>query len=351
MKSGLESVSSPIRTSLAQFLHPVRERTHSPGCEPAIMQRQNGYYLRLSVTPRCGLRCRYCRTGIDSDTFEPPLTSKNLALLLQAATEVFPIRKLRFTGGEPLLRSDIAELIATARRMLPDAELCLTTNGLRLADQVQSMRNAGLDRVNVSLDTLEEATFRNLTGGRGVERVVAGMEAARRAGLLPLKINTVLMRTVNFQSMLELIRLALYHGALIRFLELMPIGEGHAIHSAEHVPMAEALEVLKQHARYVGEGGQKGTTKLHRFVLDGQEFDIGFISPVSHPFCDTCDRLRIDAHLRLFYCLRWGDGFDLLRPLHIGDLGRVRELFSQAVAKKEPPGTNWPSFHMNAMGG
>ena len=311
----------------------------------------DGIYLRLSVTSRCNLRCVYCRPETDCAALEAPLTAAELDRLFMACAAAGPVRKLRFTGGEPLLRADIVELVRAARRELPRAELCLTTNGLNLARHARDLKDAGLDRVNVSLDAADETAFAAMTRGGGFADVIAGLEALHETGLRPIKINSVLMRGYNGGSLEALVDTAMRFDAVIRFIELMPLGEGRALWENERLPADEALELLKSSMEYLGPLERRGTAALHRFRKDGRTVEAGFITPVSHPFCGTCDRLRVDSTGRLFACLRRAEGTDLAPFLRSGDVEAVRDLLSRAWSGKGTPDGDWPALKMSALGG
>ena len=227
----------------------------------------------------------------------------------------YPIHKIRVTGGEPLLRKDVPQLVARLHAEMPRVELALSTNALLLAPIAAELRRAGIDSINISIDTLDPADFRRATRGGNVKTVLDGIAAARAAGFPLIRLNAVLMRHVNGSSLDELVTLAAQHDCEIRFIELMPYGEGAAIYDEEYLSGDEALESLQQSFEYLGPAPDSATAARYRFLVEGRERTVGFITTVSHPFCDRCDRLRLDSHGRIYACMRTPVGVDLLGPL------------------------------------
>lgn len=311
-----------------------------------------GIYLRLSVTESCNLRCRYCRPERDRSAPERAGASDaEIADLVSLIGEELGIRRLRITGGEPLLRPRLPELAAEIKRRLPEATFAITTNGLLLRRHAAALRAAGIDGVNVSLDAPEEAAFSAIARGGGLERVLEGIRAAREAGFDPVKLNCVLLETLNGRSLEDLVRFAARAGCEIRFIELMPLGEGARIFEAEYVPASEALRRLSAAFEHLGSEPPSATARRHRLRVDGREIVVGFIAPVSEPFCAGCDRLRLDCGGRLFSCLRAEDGVELLPPLRAGERALVRRQIRRCFSEKRPPGGIWPERHMSAIGG
>ncbi|GAB4369625.1 MAG: GTP 3',8-cyclase MoaA [Acidobacteriota bacterium] len=321
---------------------------------PDLSTASRGIYLRLSLTSACDLQCAYCRPaslrGRREPTQRPPSNDELLALVSSIAATV-PVRKVRLTGGEPLLRRGVVDLVAGLRGLLPEATLAMTTNGQRLAELALPLRDAGLARLNVSLDALDEERFARLSPTGRLGATLEGIDAAVRAGFDQVKINTVLLRTVNGDRLGELVRFAAAHGAEIRFIELMPIGAGAPLYADEYLSSHEALARLKTVARHLGPLGFSGTARRHAFDVDGRRVVVGFISPVSHPFCDGCDRLRIDARGRLVGCLRDDDGIDLLAGLRAGRSAWIAEQVRDVLAGKGREATRWPARTMYGIGG
>ncbi len=309
-------------------------------------------YLRLSVTDRCNLRCLYCRRDGDGP-YVPrgqTLRYEEMLDLVEALHEVIPLRKVRVTGGEPLVRVDLDTLVRGLRARLPHAELCMTTNGLLLERHAGALRAAGLDRVNVSLDSADPARFAALTQGGSLARALAGFRAAAAAGFTGTKVNAVLLRSVNGDRLVELVRTAAAYGCETRFIELMPVGDGAALFEREYLAADEALARLCRTFAYVDDCGARGTARRHRLRDGERELTVGFITTVSHPFCRNCDRLRLDCRGRLYTCLRRSDGVDLMTPLRRGARGQLEHRI-RAAATGKAPAQGWPDHPMVAIGG
>ena len=322
---------------------------------PAVSPVASGIYLRLSVTSACDLRCAYCRPGsarIEHAEGAPgPAGNDELIVLVGEVTRVRPVRKIRLTGGEPLLRRGIVDLVRELRRLAPRATIAMTTNGQRLAPLARRLRAAGLDALNVSLDTLDAGRFRRLSPTGALEATLAGIDAAVEAGFDALKINTVLLRSINGDHLDRLVVHAAGRGAEIRFIELMPIGAGAPLYPREFLSAADALTRLRERLAYDRPLGARGTAVRHAMRAGGRRVVVGFISPVSHPFCDGCDRLRIDARGRLVACLRGEDGIDLLGPLRRGEMATIASALEAACAGKGRAATEWPARTMYGIGG
>jgi cyclic pyranopterin phosphate synthase len=312
--------------------------------------------LRLSVTEQCNLRCRYCRPARDAT---PPrsavapaaATDPELLELVSRLHSAYDVYKVRLTGGEPLLHGALPALVRGLRSRVPTATLGLTTNAVRLARAAAPLRRAGLDSVNVSIDTLDDATCRSLTRGGRVAPIVAGLQAACHAGFRCVKINTVLMRSVNGHAVPQLVRFAALHGCEIRFIELMPFGEGAGLHGAEFLPAAEALAALERVFQRHGRMPPSSTAQRHRFQVGRHRVAVGFIPTMTAPFCGACDRFRLNRQGRLYACLRDTAGADLLTPLRAGDDATVRARIRRTINDKCLPAGAWPTRSMVGVGG
>jgi cyclic pyranopterin phosphate synthase len=311
-------------------------------------------YIRLSLTEGCNLRCRYCRPAEASSSRpgqDESLSDAELLSLVARVNEAIPIRKIRFTGGEPLLKPGVERLIAAYRQLLPRAKLCLTTNGTRLKNRAAALKQAGIKYLNISLDTLTEQAFQEVARKPGLKDVMAGIAAARHAGFERLKLNTVLLRTRNKDQVEELVRLAARFGCEIRFVELMPFGQGAHLFEQEFFSAGEALERLQNRLPLIRTEQPSDTAKRYRFDVDGREVVVGFITPVSHPFCSSCDRIRLDSFGRMFFCLRSEEGIDLAKPLRKSDTIALVTRIRRMVAQGERPRLNWPRRSMVHLGG
>ncbi len=287
--------------------------------------------LRLSVIEACNFRCPYCMPaervpdgyGLDADA---RLSFDEIETLVRAFAAL-GMRKLRITGGEPLLRKRLPELIERLARVPGIEDLALTTNGSLLARHAQALHDAGLHRITVSLDTLDPGQFRALSGGRGeLHDVLRGIEAARAAGFTPVKLNCVVQRGVNEDAVLPLVEFARNHGHVVRFIEYMDVGTCNAWSPTRVVPSADLhgrvdarwpLRPLQ--SDYRGEVAER-----HAFI-DGAG-EVGFVSSVSAPFCGDCQRARVSADGRLYTCLFAADGTDLRPALAAGDAALLQHV-------------------------
>ncbi len=310
-------------------------------------------YLRLSVTDRCNLRCKYCRPAHphEKSSAAGQASEDELLGLIALVDQEFPIYKVRITGGEPLLRPGLPGLIERIHRQMPNAELAMTTNAVLLKQHAAAVRRAGVEFLNTSLDTLCPERCKELTRGGDVRTIVDGIRAARAAGFPQIRINTVLMRNYNGDSLPSLVRFAAELGCEIRFIELMPFGEGLAIYDHEYLSADEALESLEAEFTHLGLLPRSSTARRHRLSVDGREVAIGFITNMSHPFCDGCDRTRLDSRGRIYACLRTVRGVDLLTPYRAGRVDVVRNLIRDEVPNKTIPQGMWPRHDMVSIGG
>ncbi|MBI5525358.1 MAG: radical SAM protein, partial [Deltaproteobacteria bacterium] len=310
-------------------------------------------YLRLSVTDRCNLRCAYCvpRGRAQCERDSEPLGIRELAALAAAIDRAAPVYKLRMTGGEPLVRPELADLVRLLRASLPRAELCLTTNGLLLRAQAPALREAGLDRINVSMDACDGGAFAAITGGAALDKVLDGVRAAHEAGFGRVRLNAVLLRTLNLPLLARMVRTAADLGCEMRFIELMKFGPGAALFAAEYVPAAEAISVLSREFIHEGEGPLDGTARWAVFRDGARSFGVGFIASVSRPFCHACDRVRLDSRGRLHPCLRDGAFLDCATLLRSSEPGAASREISSFLRAKVPPAGQWTPREMVSIGG
>ncbi len=306
--------------------------------QPALRDRYHRIinYLRISVTDRCNLRCAYCMPEEGVPSLDPTeiLSYEELLRVARVAVRL-GIWKIRVTGGEPLVRKGILGFLWELARLSGVRDLCLTTNGILLAEAAAQLRRAGLRRVNVSLDTLRPERFERIARRNGLDRVLAGIRAARQHGLQPVKVNVVAMRGVNDDELPDFVEFARVEGVEVRFIEFMP--GGGAWDESRVIPAAEVLERLSARFRLepLREPGSTGPSRTYR-LPDGTR--IGVISPLSDHFCGTCNRLRLTAAGRLRTCLFSNREIDLRRVLRSGvDDGVLEAVLRDAVARK-PPG-------------
>lgn len=266
-------------------------------------------YLRLSVTDRCNCRCAYCMPadGVPMLRHEDVCSFEELARITGACCEL-GVTKVRLTGGEPLVRRGLPSLVRMLRAVPGVRDLALTTNATLLAPVAEELAEAGLDRVNVSLDSLRPERYAAITRGGRLADALAGIEAARVAGLAPLKVNCVLMGGVNDDEVADIARLARDHALDVRFIELMPIGEAARWPRSRFVPAEAVLAALPELEPVVG-SGRDGVAEL--FSAPGWAGRVGLIRPISHRFCAGCTRIRVTADGRLKPCLHSADEIDL----------------------------------------
>ena len=317
--------------------------------------------LRVSLTDRCNLRCAYCMPpeGLDWLPTTDQLTDDEVVRLVRIGVELLGIREVRFTGGEPLLRRGLAGIVARTAALRPRPEISLTTNAIGLERTVGTLRAAGLDRVNVSLDTLRPETFRKLARRDRLPDVLDGLAAAAQVGLRPVKVNAVLMRDLNDDEAVPLLRYCLDRGYELRFIEQMPLDAQHGWKRAEMVTAEEILAALgREFTLTPDDPRQRGSAPAEAFLVDGGPARVGVIASVTRPFCGTCDRVRLTADGQVRNCLFARSESDLRGPLRTGaDDAELAAAWRRAVAVKLPGhGINDPSFlqpdrPMSAIGG
>ncbi len=273
-------------------------------------------YLRISVTDRCNLRCVYCmpEAGLPWIAKAEILSYEEIARIVRAAAKI-GVRSIRLTGGEPLIRRGLERLVAMIAATPGIDDIALSTNGLLLAEQARPLRDAGLTRVNVSLDTLRADRFATIARRPGLERVLAGIDAAFDAGLGPVKLNCVVMRGQNDDEVAAFAELTRTRALAVRFIEVMPVVENVAGHTSEYVSATEILDRIRAINALHPVDGPPGNGPARYYAFEGAAGSVGVISPLSHDYCDTCNRVRLSADGRLKLCL-FGDHFiDLRTPV------------------------------------
>jgi cyclic pyranopterin phosphate synthase len=326
--------------------------------------------LRISLTDKCSLRCTYCMPAEGLDWLSSKAVLSDEEILRLASIFVgLGIRTIRLTGGEPLVRAGVAGLVGGLAALRPRPELSLTTNALSLADKALELAAAGLDRVNVSLDTLDRERFQTLTRRDRLADVLRGLATARDAGLAPIKVNAVLMREQNLAEAPQLLGWALRHGYQLRFIEHMPLDAEHLWTLQDMVTAQEVLELLARsyQLRPVAHRGHAPAEEFE--VLAGPDHEswrtdagtpprVGIIASVTRPFCRDCDRLRLTADGQLRTCLFAHQETDLRGALRSGQTdAEIAELIRTAVRAKPAghgitaPGFRQPDRPMSAIGG
>ncbi len=289
-------------------------------------------YLRVSVTDRCNLRCVYCvpEDGIWCLPRKNVLSFEEIRVVVEVAAGM-GITKVRLSGGEPLVRLGIlilAEMLAKVRGI---EDLSLSTNGLLLSKYAIGLKEAGVKRVNVSLDTLRPERFKSISRRDGLERVLEGLESARQAGLEPVKVNMVVMRGVNEDEIADFAQKSL-HGWHVRFIELMPFAAASS--DIRFIGVPEIKERLSKLGDLVPASDIKGNGPARYYRLKGARGTIGFISPITEHFCFGCNRLRLTADGKLRPCLLADDEIDVRSAIREGRYGDVERLLQEAVARK-----------------
>jgi GTP 3',8-cyclase len=317
--------------------------------------------LRVSLTDKCNLRCTYCMPPEGLDWLPGPaqLTDDELVRLLDIAVRKLGISEIRFTGGEPILRRGLTGIVARTAALAPRPEISLTTNGIGLARLAGPLREAGLDRVNVSLDTLDAPTFVKLARRDRLPDVLAGLAAADAAGLTPVKVNAVLMRGINDHEAVDLLQYCLDHGYQMRFIEQMPLDAQHGWRREDMVTADEILEALSAKFTLTPDAPYaRGSAPAEAFLVDGGPARVGVIASVTRPFCGSCDRVRLTADGQVRNCLFAREESDLRGALRAGATDdQLAERWRSAVASKLPghgindPGFLQPARPMSAIGG
>ncbi|MHB1404251.1 MAG: GTP 3',8-cyclase MoaA [Desulfitobacteriaceae bacterium] len=286
-------------------------------------------YLRISVTDRCNLRCRYCmpEEGVNWISHDSILSFEEILRLINISTR-FGFRRFRITGGEPLVRKGILSFLEQASQIPDVDDLMLTTNGILLAEHAFDLKRAGVQRVNVSLDTLDPKRFRHITRGGDVHQVLQGVFRSLEAGLDPVKLNVVVSRSQNLEELPKLTELARTYPLHVRFIELMPIG---ASDRDEFVPITEMQEILGIQDVLATEDVQGGGPAEY-YRPPGFKGTIGFISALSRHFCHTCNRVRLTADGKLRPCLHSSFEVDLRQTLRsAASDAEIGDLFAKGV--------------------
>ena len=318
--------------------------------------------LRVSLTDRCNFRCFYCLPH-----GEPPIAPKEQMLSYEEIEYVcgifveLGIEKIRLTGGEPMMRRDIETIIQKLSALKPKGllDLALTTNGFFLPDRADALKGAGLDRITISLDSLKRDTFKQMTGVDVLDRVLAGIDAAKKAGLEPIKINAVIVRGHNEDEVADFAAFAREHDVKMRFIEFMPLDSGHDWVRADVVSGREIRERIEARFPLVAVDVFRGseTSSRYRFA-DGGNGEVGIIAPVTEPFCGACSRIRLTADGQIRTCLFSTIEYSLRDVVRSGATrAEIIDFIASVVLKKEPrhyindPGFVTPSRSMSFIGG
>ncbi len=316
--------------------------------------------LRVSLTDRCNLRCSYCMPpeGLQWLPKVEQLTDDEVVRLVRIGVEDLGIREVRFTGGEPLLRPGLVGIVEAATALTPRPEVSLTTNAIGLARVAPALAAAGLDRINVSLDTLDRERFRQLTHRDRLDDVLAGLRAAHDAGLTPVKVNAVLLRGINEDDAVPLLDFCLEHGYQLRFIEQMPLDAHHAWTRGEMVTAEDVLARLSAVHVLEPDTEERGSAPAERWLVDGGPATVGVIASVTRSFCGTCDRTRLTADGQIRNCLFAREESDLRSAMRAGatdaelaDRWRIATLAKLPGHGIDDPSFLQPSRPMSAIGG
>lgn len=320
-------------------------------------------YLRVSVTDRCNLQCDYCRPAVEPllPNHQEILTLEEMGRVVRLFVEL-GVDRIRLTGGEPLLRRNILSLVRQVGALPGVEELSMTTNAILLARYAQDLRDAGVRRINISLDTLTPEIFHRITRGGDLAQVLAGIDAALQAGLHPVKINMVVMRGVNEHEIADMVRFAGQREVTLRFIETMPVGPSGAMTSDRFISADEifalALQEFGGELVAVPQARVRGSGPARYFRIEGVGTQVGIISARSRHFCDGCNRVRLTSRGELVLCLGAVDRADLKTAMRSGASdGQLMEQIQAAVNLKPKQhqfqvGSNsQPTLDMVGLGG
>lgn len=311
-------------------------------------------YLRLSVTDKCNLNCLYCgHPGDAKHVRENDILGIDEIEKLVSSLVFFGIRRVRVTGGEPLLRHDITDLISMLNGLKGIEEISMTTNGVYLADKAAELKKSGLDRINISIDTLNRDKFRAITGTDSLSAVKDGIFRALDVSLKPLKLNVVVINYLNDDEILEFIKFAGRNDVIIRFIEMIPL-EGCSCLLRNTVPNSRIIEIIENNlGRLERDYAMIGNGPAEHYRLQGK-ISIGFISGMSSYFCNTCNRIRVDSAGRMFSCLFSKEVFELREILQTGSDIELRNYLKNILDKKilfNKNNLNMENVMMSSIGG
>ena len=327
-------------------------------------------YLRISLTDRCNLRCIYCMPadGIAQVNHEQILRYDEIERFVRIAADM-GISRVRLTGGEPLVRRGVVDLVRALNDIPGIDDVAMTTNGILLADLAEPLRKAGLRRVNISLDTLDANQYTQITRGGNLDDVMTGIDAALRVGFSPVKLNSVAIRSLN-QDYLAFAKLSLDRPLHVRFIEYMPVGDSDGVNGCgwgvdDVISCQDIRSIINEQAEAAGLGILKplegrtqpdGAGPASYYQFEGAKGSVGFISPLSRHFCGECNRLRLTAQGGLRPCLFSDEEFSVIEALRQGTDDDVRVLVSQALGAKpqehaQGDHANATATNMNAIGG
>ena len=303
---------------------------HSPFIDP---HGRHIDYVRLSVIDRCDLRCFYCIPKGFKD-FEVPddwLTFDEIERLMQAFSEL-GINNMRVTGGEPLLRPDLSELVGRINKSTNIEDISMSTNAVKLAKQAEDLKAAGVQRLNISLDSLDHQTFKDISGGK-LQKVLDGIMAAKAAGFSPIKINMVVMKGINDHQVSDMLEFCSEHGFILRLIETMPMGNTGKDATELYVDLQDIKAELEKQTKLTP-AITRGAGPARYYQTDNGTL-IGFITPISQHFCDTCNRVRVGADGTIYLCLGQEHSYPMRPVLRSGaSVAEIKEHLIKALALK-----------------
>ncbi|MBP2653635.1 MAG: moaA 3 [Firmicutes bacterium] len=297
---------------------------------------RNINYLRVSVTNRCNLRCKYCmpEEGVEDHGHDGILRFEEIEHLVRVATQI-GVRKVRLTGGEPLVCKNITNLIADIARIPQIDDIAMTTNGILFADMADELRRAGLNRVNFSLDSLNQETFRYITSRGDINRVFRSIDKALDMGMAPIKINTVVMKGINDNEIIDFVKMTKTMPLHVRFIEFMPIGDLPFFKTDQVFTETEIKKTIEQKYELHNAAMVSGNGPARYFAIKDGIGTVGFISAMSNHFCGQCNRIRLTADGKLRSCLFGKQEINLKLALHnrVND-DKLAEMFCKAIREK-----------------
>jgi len=292
-------------------------------------------YLRVSATDKCNLKCFYCRP--DNSQFVPHdeiLRYEEIARLVKAMTK-YGLKKVRITGGEPLVRPQLEELVRLIREIPQINDISLTTNGITLSKHAEALRKAGLDRINISIDSLKPDLFFQITKGR-LEDVLEGIKVSKELGFDPIKVNAVIIKGVNEEEALDFVEFGAEYGVEVRFIEMMPIGGEQVNWSEDRVkPLDEVKRKIEEKYGKLIPAISIGSGAARVYKIEKLGSKIGFITPISNPFCDGCSKLRLTAEGHIKLCLRTDEELDAKPVLRHGTDEELDRFLRKVLIEKE----------------
>jgi cyclic pyranopterin phosphate synthase len=292
-------------------------------------------YLRISVTDKCNLKCFYCRPdNMEFIPHEEILRYEEIAKLVKAMTK-YGLKKVRITGGEPLVRPQIENLIYLLKQIPQIEDIGMTTNGITLANHAEKLKKAGLNRLNISIDSLNPDLFYQITKGK-LEDVIEGIKVSKKLGFDPIKINAVIIKGINDNEALDFVEFGIQYGLEIRFIEMMPLGQGHIKWEKDMVkPLDEIKQKIEERYGKLFPSFSIGSGAAKVYQIPKYKTKVGFITPISNPFCDGCSKLRLTAEGSIKLCLRTDEEIPVKEILRNGTEEELDKFLQKVMVEKE----------------